>query len=131
MSPARVRHRPSAQFVERRTHHRYPMDSELQCKVLNSGAVYPGHGVDISSGGTCLVCSELLPIGTNVEISVDWPVRLSNGTPLQLKIIGYIIRHDQRGTATKILRYSFHTRKSRLAKTTTEASMADTAWHPI
>jgi hypothetical protein len=123
MSPAPTRDRCSVHSVERRSRCRYPLDSELQCKVIRSGQVYSGKGVDISSGGICFVSSELLPIGTKVEISIDWPVRLSNVTPLQIRVIGHVIRHDKRGTAIKTLRYEFHTRKSRLEETATVPKM--------
>jgi hypothetical protein len=123
MSPAPSRARRAVHSVERRSRCRYPLDSELQCKVICSGQVYSGQGVDISSGGICFVCSELLPIGTKVEISIDWPVRLSNVTPLQIRVIGNVIRHEKRGTAINTLRYEFHTRKSRLEEPATVTKM--------
>jgi len=123
MSPASARARCSVHSGERRFRCRYPLDSKLQCKVIRSGQVCSGQGVDISSGGICFVCSELLPIGTKVEISIDWPVRLSNVTPLQLRVIGHVIRHEKRGTAIKTLRYDFHTHKSRLEETASAPNM--------
>jgi PilZ domain len=112
MSPARVSDRYSV-YSERRSRCRYPLNSELQCKLICSGKVYSGHGVDLSSHGMCFVCSDILPIAAKVEISFVWPVHLSGVTPLQLRVVGHVLRHDKRGTAIKMLRYQFHTRKNR------------------
>jgi hypothetical protein len=112
MSPARVRDCYSVPIqLERRSRCRYPLNSELQYKVTGSGRVYSGQGVDLSSRGMRFVCSDVPPIDTEVEVSLVWPVHLLGVTPLQLRVTGKVLRNDERGTAIKILRYRFHTRK--------------------
>jgi hypothetical protein len=100
--------------VENRSHRRYPLKLQVQCRVAQSDQVYSGTIVDMSSGGICFACPEVFPRGTKIELAIDWPISLDD-VLLQLRVTGPVVRQDKRGTAIDILRYEFHTRKAHAA----------------
>ena len=97
--------------VENRSHRRYPLKLQVQCRVAHSDQVYSGKIVDMSRGGICFACSEVFPRGTKIELAIDWPISLDD-VLLQLRVTGRVLRDDHRGTAIEILRHEFHTRKA-------------------
>jgi PilZ domain len=96
----------------RRSHCRYPINLEIRCKALRSDRVLFGRIRDISSNGVFFNSSELLPPGTHVEFAIDWPALLANGCVLELHGQGGIIRSDEHGTAIKMERHKFSTRRA-------------------
>jgi hypothetical protein len=98
--------------VEHRSHLRYSLKLDVRFRVARSDQVCSGKIVDIGSGGVCFSCAEVLPGGTKVQMAIDWPVLLSDGTGMQLRVTGRVLRQDRRGTAIEILRHEFHTRKT-------------------
>lgn len=91
-----------------RSHQRYPIGLGILCKALPSDGVVLGKIRDISSGGVRFVSSEMLALGTTVELSIDWP----GASRLGLKGQGRVLRSDEHGTAIEFERYEFCTRKS-------------------
>jgi hypothetical protein len=54
-----------------------------------------------------------LQLGAQIELSLDWPLRLDGGCPLQLIVFGKIAATDEKGTTLAISRYEFRTRSLR------------------
>jgi hypothetical protein len=52
-------------------------------------------------------------LGSLVELSVSWPVRLDGTCPLKLVVFGRIIRAEADRAAARIERYEFRTRSTR------------------
>jgi PilZ domain len=75
-------------------------------KVLDSGI---GRTRDLSSGGILLETERPLPVGLNLELSVNWPVMLHNVTTMQLVISGKIVRSKGRLVAVKMVQHEFRT----------------------
>jgi hypothetical protein len=96
----------------RRSHNRYPLDLRIRCRTLRSDRFVFGKISDISSRGVRFSSSELLPPGTKVEISIDWPVLLHGACPLQLKGQGRVIRSDHHGTAIEFGCHQLFTRRT-------------------
>ena len=95
-----------------RSHCRFAIDLELQCRRLRNGSVVLGKSCDICSGGVRFASSETLAPATRVELSIDWPALLNGDCPLQLKVRGHVLRNDQHGTAIEIEHYEFRTRQN-------------------
>jgi hypothetical protein len=105
MSPA-----PKPKFApyERRQHQRFPITAASRFVV--SGGRGQATTTDISSGGVFLKTEQILPIGKQIQVLIDWPALLDQRCPLRLVITGKILRSDQTGTAIGILRYDFRIR---------------------
>ena len=97
---------------ERRKCRRYGIDLDLRWKLirrrrlLESGV---GHTVDLSSSGILFNGDRLLPIGLDVELSISWPVLLSNAVPMQLIVYGQVVRSTQDCTAVVMVQHEFRT----------------------
>jgi hypothetical protein len=94
---------------DRRCARRYALGLDLNYKVtrgkrvLETGA---GRTEDISSGGVAFAAGRPLPVGSNAELMVEWPMPL-NGHPLRLVISGRIVRNEGRIAAIRIDRHEF------------------------
>ena len=110
--PFPVREAPLA--PERRGRHRFELRQHLQWKLLRGTRVV-GHGtgctLDISSRGVRFESQEQFPIGSSLELSIDWPVQLNETVPLQIVTAGRVMRVNDRETAIQIHRHQFKLRR--------------------
>jgi len=99
-------------LADRRGTIRFPVREELKYKVLHSKTVLSGAGqtLNIGSGGILFTTEEKIPMGRQVEISVNWPARLDGTCPLKFVATGRIVRSEARQAAVRIERYEFKTR---------------------
>lgn len=100
-------------LVDRRGTSRFPVREEVRYKVLNSrSAVQAGVGetLNIGSGGILFTTQDKLPLGRQVEISVNWPARLDGTCPLKFVAVGRVMRSEMNQAAVRIERYEFRTR---------------------
>jgi hypothetical protein len=109
---------PRSLYRERRSRYRYALEWNVQYKLPQSHKIFPGRMRDISSAGVCFVSGDVLPAGTVVELSVNWPVLLLDVCPLKLVLKGRVIRSDERGTALRLFGHEFRTRGSEGANQT-------------
>ena len=125
MSPAPAYKPASAsagqKHFDRRASRRYPINLELHYKLLKRQKVlHAGGGTssNISSGGVLFEADRVLLPGSSIELSLAWPLTLGNTCPLQLKILGQVVRTNSNTVAVKINRYEFRTAGSRLLQRT-------------
>ena len=91
---------------------RYPLALDLRWKlghgkrVLDSGT---GTTVDLSSGGLLFETERAVRVGTSIQVSITWPVRLRNAVPLQLVVVGDVVRAAGRRVAIRIRHHEFRT----------------------
>ena len=96
----------------RRAARRYDISLHLKWKlvrrrkILDSGE---GRTLDISSSGMLLETGKSLPVGSQVELSISWPVLLHDSSPLQLSVRGQIARSEDGRTAIRVGRHEFRT----------------------
>ena len=104
---------PGGPPANRRLHQRYPIELDLRYKLIHGRQVLNG-GVgkthDISTKGVFFSADQALPSGLDVELSMDWPLRLGALCQLQVKIAGKVLRSGEHGTAVQITHYEFRTR---------------------
>lgn len=97
---------------ERRGTTRYRIDLNLRWnvvrrrKVMESGT---GRTVDLSSGGILFDAGRPLAPGAGVEISIAWPARLHDVAPLQLVVVGRIVRAEGCRAAIHVRQHEFRT----------------------
>jgi len=99
-------------LVDRRGTIRFPVREELKYRVLNHKLPFSGvgHTLNMGSGGLLFTTEQKLPLGRQVEISVNWPARLDGTCPLKLVAVGRIVRAEAGEAAVRIDRYEFKTR---------------------
>ena len=109
---------PRASFsarTDRRETSRFPVQEDVRYRVLHSrgfSASGAGKTLDMGSGGILFTTEERLPMGRQVEVAVDWPVRLNGACPLRFVAVGRVVRSEADKAAVQISRYAFKTRGS-------------------
>lgn len=113
-----------ASEAERRRTSRFPVQEDLRYRVVHkTGTTGTGRTLNIGSGGILFTTEEKLPVGRQVELSVNWPARLDGVCPLKFVAMGRVVRAEARTAAIRIERYEFRTRaSSEGAKTLTAGS---------
>ena len=96
---------------ERRSRKRFRIGQDISYTCL-SGTLTQGNGkvLDISSKGVRLTTEGPLTLGTRIELSVCWPVRLNDNCLLKLKVYGCVVRSESNTAAIRIECHEFRTR---------------------
>ena len=100
-------------LIDRRGTIRFPVREELKYKILQPRAAAisgAGQTLNFGSGGLLFTTDQKLPIGRQVEISVNWPARIDGTCPLKFVAIGRVVRADFKQAAVRFERYEFKTR---------------------
>jgi hypothetical protein len=108
---------------DRRSGRRFPLKMSVAYRVfLNRDRQVLGRGkshtVDISRTGVLLRTRGYYPLGASAELLIEWPAPGENATAVHLRILGAVVRHDERGTAIEILRHGFQGGALRMQSTT-------------
>lgn len=96
---------------------RYPVQIHLRYKVLRDGFVAArGSGKSREFGGGKLSFHADSPLleGADLELALDWPLRLEGVCPLQLVVFGRVIASNQEGSTLEIVRHEFRTRGTQI-----------------
>lgn len=96
----------------RRRADRKPLERSVRYKTLNKkgeGTSGLGRTVNMSSSGVLLTTNEPLEVGGGVELAINWPADLEDGTKLKLVAWGTVVRNGEGKTAVKIQQYEFRT----------------------
>jgi hypothetical protein len=103
---------PVAIAGERRYDRRYDIELEVRWRLIRRRKVLEvgvGRTVDLSRSGILFETSRTLPAGFNVELSISWPLLLNNVAPLQVVVLGRIVRSDGRRVALRMTQHEFRT----------------------
>jgi hypothetical protein len=97
-------------LADRRDNRRYEIRLPLHYRVTEKGAApRTGSGTtcDLSTGGLSFRCRRALPVGTHIEMTVDWPPRLGDIYPIDLVMTGFIVRSTGGKTAVRVASRKF------------------------
>ncbi len=98
---------------ERRESPRFDLRLTLRYRLsLKGGAEdrwQTGVTRDISKDGVGFKTRRPLPVGSHIELRIDWPARFEGEYPVDLQATGFVIRSDQNRTAVKISSHRFLT----------------------
>lgn len=97
---------------ERRVKYRYPVELNVRYQAVGAaGGPISGVGqtINMSSGGMFLACTGNIPDGTRLKIFVEWPSLLNGTTPLQLIMVGTVVRSTALGVSISFESYQFKT----------------------
>lgn len=102
--------------AERRRKQRFPLNREVQYKLLHvpNPAQGSGRAINASSAGIAFVCDRQLPVNARIELSVSWPVALQDTCPLRLVAKGRVVRCDGQRVACTIDKFEFRTQARNL-----------------
>lgn len=100
--------------VERRSRVRFPIELRVRYRTLGRGEPLAGVGrvVNVSSGGVLLAYQDEIRAGTPMELNIEWPSLLDGRVPLQLVMLGRVVRCELSGLAVALSRYSFRTTRT-------------------
>jgi hypothetical protein len=97
---------------DRRGKSRFKIRRELRYKLLHEGTVVEagtGLTVDIGSGGVAFRSDRKFSAGECVELSISWPVLLEKSCPMQLSVLGKVLRSEGRRSVCSVDKYEFRT----------------------
>src|SRR6185503_20055088 len=67
---------------------------------------------DMSRDGVAFTCGHPLPVGSHVELQIDWPVRQESERPIELQATGFVIRSEGGETAVRISSHRFRVHRA-------------------
>ena len=111
---------------DRRTTDRFPLENALRYRFLEaqeSGSAGTGQTLNMSSGGMLLKVEAPLPVGEQIEVSVDWPAELNARCGLKLVALGKVVRSNAERAAVRIEKYDFRTCAKKAEEVAAEAAV--------
>lgn len=102
---------PHSSPPERRSGFRFPVALTLSYRGHRGKHEVEGQGktVDMSSSGILFIAEHVLPEGSGVEITLQWPYLLDDSIPLQLKVSAKVMRCEGTRAAVGIVSHEFRT----------------------
>ncbi len=91
--------------IERRKNPRFGLRLPLRYRISRKGAAaYTGSGLtlNMSAAGIAFRCRKEIPVGTHVEILVDWPTKHGDTHPLELQATGFVMRSGDGRTVVRM-----------------------------
>ena len=107
------KHAEFAGLPDRRGTIRFPIREDVRYRIVHyKTEIVSGSGttLNISSGGILFTTAEKLPVGSKVDLSVNWPVWLDDICPLQFVVTGHVVRAESKQAVVRIDHYRFKTR---------------------
>ncbi len=98
---------------DRRSTRRFELNLELECRILKGKKTIrceAGATSNIASGGVLFQTREPVPAGSRVELTVSWPVAVGEMLPVDLVLLGTVVRNGDGWVAVRIARYAFRTK---------------------
>ena len=109
-------------FFDRRRGQRLSLHLGLQFTIREHGTVIgTGEGKirDVSRSGIFFESSTIVPPGSVLQLTVDWPVRFQNKTRVDWIVDAVVVRNTQFGMGINIMRQRFerqvHVKQKKLA----------------
>jgi len=109
-----VQRQPQSNSHPDRHYPDYPVELDLDYrivvdrKILDAGR---GRTVTISSTTVTFKGDHQISNGLDIEVTLEWPVRLDNSVSLRLHIHGKTVKAENGCNAIRILRHEFRTSK--------------------
>src|SRR5438270_2360617 len=90
---------------ERRSTARYELHLPVHFRVSQKGVVARwGTGMtrEMSTTGLSFRTRKPLPVGSHIEMIVDWPAKYADSQPIDLQLTGFVVRSDAHRTAVRV-----------------------------
>ena len=92
-------------LTDRRDNRRYELHLPVHYRFAEKGAMArsgSGTTCDMSTNGLSFRTRKPLPVGTHIEMTVDWPPRYGDLYPIDLVMTGFIVRSAGGKTAVRV-----------------------------
>jgi PilZ domain-containing protein len=105
--------------LERRSKIRYPVSLNVKYRTVGRSNRVSGVGrtMNMSSGGLLIAADQRTPLGSRIELNIEWPSMLDGQIPLQLVAVGKVVRSMESGFALSFTQYQFRTMSRKLQTT--------------
>jgi hypothetical protein len=90
---------------------------DLRYKVFHNGFVVErgwGRTLEFGDGKVSFHADRSLVQGTDLQLSLDWPLRIDGVCPLRLVVFGQVVANNEEGSTLQIARHEFRTRGSHI-----------------
>ena len=90
---------------ERRETKRYELHLPIHYRVSQKGIIARwGTGMtrEMSTSGVSFRTRKPLPVGSHVEMIVNWPAKYGDDQPIDLQLTGFVVRSDGSRTAVRV-----------------------------
>ena len=91
--------------LERRLTRRYELHLPVHFRISQKGVAGrwgTGTTREMSTTGLSFRTRKPLPVGSHVEMIVDWPAKYGEEQPIDLQLTGFIVRSDGSRTAVRV-----------------------------
>jgi hypothetical protein len=97
--------------IDRRSKVRFPLELPVRYRTLGREGPFAGVGsvVNLSSGGVLVAHQHEIRAGARMELNIEWPFLLNGQVPLQLVLLGRVVRCETSSFAVELGRYHFRT----------------------
>ena len=98
--------------IGRRKAQRFPIELDMRYRALSrrsEGLTGIGRTINISSSGVLFTCQHELPVGTRLEVSMLWPMKLNEKCGLNLVGTGRVTRYSRGQLALQCQEWQFRT----------------------
>lgn len=95
---------------DRRRNRRYDLRLPIHYRLsLKGEPARSGSGLtlDMSTTGVSFRSRRPLPVGSHIEMTVNWPARYGDIYPIDLQITGFVVRSDNNRTAVRMTSRKF------------------------
>ena len=92
-------------ITDRRSNRRYELRLPLHYRVSHRESMsLAGTGTtrELSSVGLSFRCRRPLPVGSHIELTIDWPALYDQVKPMELVVTGIVARSDGGRTAVRL-----------------------------
>jgi hypothetical protein len=95
----------------RRSQKRWAFRRELRFSYRSGDAIFLGSGrtQDLSEDGVRFENDHQVPVNSEIELRISWPILLQDVCPLELVVRGRLIRSDRDGSVLHVSFREFHT----------------------
>jgi len=96
---------------ERRTQRRFDVRLTVHYRVSQKwvmARVGTGTTCEMSAGGLSFRCRKPLPVGSHIELVIDWPAKYSDIYPIDLQATGFVVRCERGRAAVRVMSHKFH-----------------------
>ena len=103
---------------DRRTSRRYELRLPVHYRVSEKGAIpLSGSGTtcELSTSGLSFRSRKPLPVGSHIEMVVDWPSRFGDIYPIDLVVTGFVVRSSAGRTAIRVSSRKFRVNAEQVA----------------
>jgi len=95
---------------ERRAANRYELHLPVHFRISQKGtAARWGTGVlrEMSTSGLSFRTRKPVPVGSHIEVVVEWPAKYNDDQPISLQVTGFVLRSDNGRAAVRVTSHRF------------------------